>query len=195
MVIRQAMKLENIWHALPIEKVFEILNTRKEGLSQEEAKERLSLYGFNEIKKEKEKSILLLFLQQFNNPLILLLVVATLFSALIGEVLDAIVILVVVLASTGLGFIEEYRSEKAVHLLKKLTLPESHVIRDGNEISIPTREIVVGDIVVLRAGDRVPCCCNWFFSYRHVRNGKEKSNSKKASSCRDLRLYFRNMLK
>ncbi|MEM0076845.1 MAG: cation-translocating P-type ATPase [Thermoproteota archaeon] len=150
------MKLEYVWHALPIEKVFEILKTRKEGLTQEEAKERLSLYGFNEIEKEKEKSVLLLFVQQFNNPLILLLIVATLFSALIGEVLDAAVILVVVLASAGLGFVEEYRSEKAIQLLKKLTLPETHVIRNGKETSIPTREVVVGDIIILRSGDRVP---------------------------------------
>jgi Ca2+-transporting ATPase len=150
------MKLDHKWHALPIEKVFELLKTRREGLSQEEAKERLSLYGFNEIEKEKEKSIFLLFLQQFNNPLMLLLIAATLFSALIGEVLDAIVILVVVMASAGLGFVEEYRSEKAVQLLKKLTLPETHIIREGKEISVPTREVVIGDIVVLRAGDRVP---------------------------------------
>jgi Ca2+-transporting ATPase len=150
------MKLDHKWHALPIEKVFELLKTRREGLSQEEAKERLSLYGFNEIEKEKEKSFFLLFLQQFNNPLMLLLIAATLFSALIGEVLDAIVILVVVMASAGLGFVEEYRSEKAVQLLKKLTLPETHIIREGKEISVPTREVVIGDIVVLRAGDRVP---------------------------------------
>lgn len=150
------MKLEHSWHALSVEKVFEELKTRKEGLSQEEAKERISLYGFNEIEKKKEKSIILLFLQQFNNPLILLLVAATLFSAFIGEILDAVVILFVVVASAGLGFVEEYRSEKAAQLLRKLTLPETHVIREGKEISIPTREVVVGDIVVLRAGDRVP---------------------------------------
>ncbi len=127
-----------------------------EGLSEEEAKRRLELYGYNEVVREKKTRWIYLLLSQFKSPLILILIFATLLSFALGEFVDAVVILVILLASGLIGFYQEFRSEKAIELLKKLTEPTASVIRGGKELRVPSREIVPGDLVVLRAGDRVP---------------------------------------
>ncbi len=145
----------SIWHSLPIEEVFKLLDTSTNGLSEDEAKKRLEKYGPNVIEEEKHVSPLRLFINQFINPLIILLLAATGLSVLIGEVLDAITIIAIVLASTILGFVQEYKAEKAVEALKKLTSPTATVIRNGKEIEVKAAEIVPGDILVLTAGDRV----------------------------------------
>ncbi|MCX8189581.1 MAG: HAD-IC family P-type ATPase, partial [Nitrososphaeria archaeon] len=144
------------WHSLTTKEVFEKIGTTKEGLSEGEAKRRLTIYGFNEIIREKATPAWKIFIEQFKNILIILLIAATGFSLFIGEVLDAIVIFAIVIASAVLGFVQEYRSEKAVQLLKKLAAPSATVIREGREKVLSSREIVPGDIAVLRAGDRVP---------------------------------------
>lgn len=151
-----ALQSEIKWHSLKVDDVLEKLGTSMEGLSEEEAKRRLAVYGFNEIKREKATPAWRIFVEQFENILILLLIAATCFSLLIGEVLDAIVIFAIVIASAVLGFVQEYRSEKAVQLLKKLAAPSATVVREGREKVISSKDIVPGDIVVLRAGDRVP---------------------------------------
>ncbi len=143
------------WHSLPIEKVFELLGSSPEGLSEEEARRRLEKYGPNVIEEEKRTSPLRLFIDQFINPLILLLLAATALSLAIGEVLDAATIIAIVVASTVLGFFQEYRAEKAVEALKKMTAPTARVIREGSEKTIPAAEVVPGDMLVLSAGDRV----------------------------------------
>jgi len=144
------------WYALDIEEVLKKIGSSREGLSEEEAKRRLEVYGYNEIKREKGIPSWKIFIEQFKNILIIFLIAATIFSLFIGEVLDAIVIFAIVLASALLGFVQEYRSEKAIQLLKKLTALSSTVIRDGKEKVLSSKEIVPGDIAVLRAGDRVP---------------------------------------
>lgn len=143
------------WHSLPIEEVFKILDTSARGLPEEEAEKRLEKYGPNVIEEEKRVSPLRLFVNQFINPLILLLLAATGLSVLIGEILDAITIIAIVLASTVIGFVQEFRAEKAVEALKKLTSPTATVIRGGRETVVKAAEIVPGDILVLTAGDRV----------------------------------------
>lgn len=144
------------WHAVSKEDVFREVSSSLEGLSEEEAKERLLKYGLNEIKKEKTTSPLKIFAEQFNNVLIILLLAATVLSLLVGEILDALVIFVIVVASAGLGFVQEYRSEKAIQFLQKLAAPAATVIRGGKEKAVSSKDVVPGDIVVLRAGDRVP---------------------------------------
>jgi len=143
------------WHSLPIEKVFELLGSSPEGLSEEEARRRLERYGPNVIEEEKRRSPVRLFIDQFINPLILLLLAATALSLAIGEVLDAATIIAIVVASTVLGFFQEYRAEKAVEALKKMTAPTARVIREGSEKTISAAEVVPGDVLVLAAGDRV----------------------------------------
>ncbi|MEM3578219.1 MAG: cation-translocating P-type ATPase [Candidatus Bathyarchaeia archaeon] len=144
------------WHAMEIEETLKILNTKETGLSQEEAQKRLAEYGPNELKKEKGISPIRLFLEQFADILIIILLIATGLSIYLGEITDAIVIIAIVLACAILGFVEEYRSEKALEALKKMTAPTAMVLRDGKEVKVQASEIVPGDIILLYTGDKVP---------------------------------------
>ena len=144
------------WHAMSLEKTFEVLNTKENGLSQEEVQRRLQEYGPNELKKEKGISPIRLFLEQFADILIIILLIATGLSIYLGEITDAIVIIAIVLACAILGFVEEYRSEKALEALKKMTAPTAMVLRDGKEVKVQASEIVPGDIILLYTGDKVP---------------------------------------
>lgn len=141
---------------MDVEAIYKELNSSYNGLSNEEAKRRLNIYGLNELKQEKKISPLSIFLNQFKNFLIIILLIATAISFVIGEVVDAIIILIIVFLCAFLGFIQEYRSEKAVEALKKLASPEAKVVRDGKEIKIPAAELVPGDIILLEVGDKVP---------------------------------------
>ncbi len=144
------------WHTLEPDAVLQNIGSNRDGLSEQEVKGRREKYGINEIRREKKISPLKLFIEQFENILIILLLAATAFSLLVGEVLDAVVIFAIVIASAGLGFIEEFRSENAVQLLKQLAAPTVTLIREGKEQVVPSSDIVPGDIVVLRVGDKVP---------------------------------------
>ncbi|MBS7632596.1 HAD-IC family P-type ATPase, partial [Candidatus Bathyarchaeota archaeon] len=144
------------WHAMKAEETIKELGSNETGLSQEEAKKRLLQYGPNELQKGKGKSRIRMFLEQFTDILIIILLAATAFSVLIGEVIDAVAIMAIVLATATLGFVEEYRSEKAVEALKKMTAPTATVLRDGKEVRIAASEIVPGDIILLYTGDKVP---------------------------------------
>ena len=144
------------WHALAIDEILRSLKTTLNGLTDREASERLAIYGPNELRKEKGRSKIGIFVEQFKNVLIIILLIATGLSIVIGEVLDAVLILTIVLASAVLGAFQEYRAERALEALRKLTAPEASVIRSGKEKRIPAREVVPGDILVLTAGDKVP---------------------------------------
>ncbi|MEM3631106.1 MAG: cation-translocating P-type ATPase, partial [Nitrososphaerota archaeon] len=113
-------------------------------------------YGPNEITKEKKRPLILAFIDQFKSFLIIILLIAVGISLLLGEILDAITILAIVIASAILGFFEEYRSEKALEMLKKLAAPVATVIRNEKEYVVKANEIVPGDIIVLKVGDKVP---------------------------------------
>jgi len=141
---------------MEIEEAFKTLNAKVTGLTQEEVQTRLSQYGTNELRKEKRASPLRLFVEQFKDILIIILLVATGLSLYLGEIIDAVVIIAIVFACAILGFVEEYRSEKALEALKKMTAPVGTVLRDGREIKVPTSEIVPGDIILLYTGDKVP---------------------------------------
>ena len=156
------------WHARSAEEVLEGLGVSREGLSTQEAVERLKKYGPNEIKEAKRRTALQMFLGEFKDVFILLLIAATIFSAIIGyyEMLqggefmesfaDVITISAIVVLCATTGFVQEYRAEKAVEALKKLAAPKARVIRDGKEIIIPASEVVPGDVLALEAGDQVP---------------------------------------
>jgi len=144
------------WHAKEIQETLQTLNTKDTGLSQEEAQKRLMEYGPNELKKEKGKSRIKLFLEQFADILIVILLIATGLSLVLGEIYDAIIILAIVIASAVLGFTQEYRSEKAIEALKKMTAPTAMVLRDGREVKVQASEIVPGDVILLYTGDKVP---------------------------------------
>ncbi|XES77422.1 MAG: cation-translocating P-type ATPase [Candidatus Bathyarchaeia archaeon] len=142
-------------HALKTEEAMQELNVTENGLTSEEATKRLATYGPNELTKEKKTSPIKLFLGQFTDVLMIILLVATGLSIVIGETVDAIIILIIVIASATLGFTQEYRSEKAVEALKKMTAPSAIVLRDGKETKIPASQIVPGDILLVYTGDKV----------------------------------------
>ena len=144
------------WHAMEIEETLQKLNSKETGLSQEEVQKRLVEFGPNELKKEKGTSPLKLFLEQFEDILIIILLIATGLSLLLQEYVDALVIVAIVVACAVLGFVEEFRSEKALEALKKMTAPTAMVLRDGKEVKIQTSEIVPGDIILLYTGDKIP---------------------------------------
>ncbi|MEM2495230.1 MAG: cation-transporting P-type ATPase, partial [Nitrososphaerota archaeon] len=121
------------WHAISGEETLKILGSNINGLSLEEAKERLIKYGPNEIIEEKKRPLILAFLDQFKNILIIILLIAVGISLLLGEIFDAITILAIIIASAVLGFYQEYRAEKALEMLKKLAAPVATVIRNGKE--------------------------------------------------------------
>jgi len=124
------------------------------GLSQNEIQQRLEVYGFNELDQSEESSPLMLLIGQFRNVMILVLLGAAALSGVVGEFLDAVIILVIVLFSALLGFVQEYRAERAVDALRRMLSPTTRVLRDGCQIEIPSIQLVPGDIVLLEAGDR-----------------------------------------
>ncbi len=144
------------WYAMPVEAVLKQLDTSENGLSRAEAARRLEQYGPNTLKEEKKISPWEILFGQFKNFLIILLIAATVISLFLGETLDAIVIFAIVIASALLGFYQEFRAEKAMEALKAMSSPTASVIRDGEEVEIPSADVVPGDIMVLTAGDRMP---------------------------------------
>jgi Ca2+-transporting ATPase len=151
------------WHAMEIEESLKELGAEESGLSSEEAKKRLQQYGLNELKKEKGKSPIKLFLEQFTNILVIILLFAMGLSIIVGlqsphpesEISDALVILAIIMAVAVLGFTQEYKAEKALEALKKMTTPTAVVLRDGKEVQIPTQEVVPGDVLLLFTGDKI----------------------------------------
>ena len=139
-----------------IEEIFKQYSTQIEGLSETEANNRLNKYGPNKLKSQKKDSPLKLFLSQFLDVLIFMLIIAAIASYLIGNHLDAVVIVIVVIINSIIGFIQEYRAENAMEKLKSLVSTDAHVKRDGNLKKIPGENLTVGDIVILEEGDKVP---------------------------------------
>lgn len=152
---------KKLWHTLSPEWIIEELSTsRHEGLTSELATERLSKYGKNELEEKKGRTPLRILLSQFNDFMIWILIAAAFISgALIRELTDTIVILVVIIINSIMGFVQEYKAEKAIQALKELASPASRVLRDGKEQEISSNLIVPGDIIKLVSGDLVPADC------------------------------------
>ncbi len=135
------------------------MKTEFNGLSKEQARKNQLRYGFNELAKGKKASLFKIFLGQFKDVLTLTLIAAMAVSAFLGEYSDAITVMIIVLMNGILGFVQEYKTEKSLEALSKLSAPMAVVIRDGEQISIPSREVTVGDVIVLEAGDRISADC------------------------------------
>ena len=152
---------EKEWACIPPQEALRLLGTNTDGLSEEEAKRRLQEYGPNRLIEKPRKSPFTLFLEQFKSILVVILLIAASVSAYLaiaeGEpLMDTYVILVILILNAVLGFVQEYRAEKAVEALKKLINPRSIVVRSGEERSIDSSLLVPGDVLKLEAGDRVP---------------------------------------
>lgn len=142
------------WYDLELDKVTQDVNV-EQGLTTAQAKENLEKYGHNKLKEEKKRSILLLFADQFKDVMIIILILAALISGWLGETIDAVIILAIVVVNAILGVYQEFKAENALKALQDLSAPTSHVIRNGVEVAIPSEELTLGDLVVLEAGDLV----------------------------------------
>ena len=144
------------WERMNVKDVLNTLKTSFDGLSIDEARLRQEKYGKNELVEEEKDGPIKLFLMQFMDILIILLILAAIAAYFVGDELDAVVILAVVILNACIGFIQEYRAEKAMEKLKGLISSEAVVIRDGQTMEIPTSELTPGDLVVIEEGDNIP---------------------------------------
>ena len=144
------------WHTLTRDEAYEGLNSTPNGLSPAEAAQRLQENGPNELQAARRVSPWEILLDQFKNVLILILLGATVISLFLEHGVESMVIAIIVLFAVGLGFIQEYRAERAIEALRQMAAPTATVLRDGAESKVPAREVVPGDVILLRTGDRVP---------------------------------------
>jgi Ca2+-transporting ATPase len=144
------------WHQKNIEENYEMLESSSNGLSYDEAVKRLQKYGPNELKEVKKKTLFMMFLDQFKDFMILVLIAAAVISGIIGEIADTVAIVVIVVLNAIIGFVQEYRAEKAMKALKEMAAPNALVLRDSKTTSVPASELVTGDIVLFEAGRIVP---------------------------------------
>ncbi len=144
------------WHLQDIDEVVKQTQSSNKGLSGAEAIIRLERYGPNEIAIANKRSVLIMFLSQFKDFMILVLIAAALISGFLGDLTDTIVIIVLVVLNAIIGFVQEYRAEKAMDSLKKMTLTNSLVVRDNVTTTVSSTVIVPGDMILLKAGNLVP---------------------------------------
>ncbi|MDH3311830.1 MAG: cation-transporting P-type ATPase [Nitrosopumilus sp.] len=145
------------WHSLSAQKIAEILQTDpKQGLDLSEATNRLQKFGENTLSVKKEQSPAISFLLQFKQPLVLILIIAGTITAMLQEFVDTGVIFGVVVANAVIGFIQEHKAGKAIQALAQMVKSENIVVRNGEKIRVFSKEIVLGDVVQLRSGDKIP---------------------------------------
>lgn len=144
------------WHLLSIKEVFESLSSTLNGLTESEAKKRLEAQGLNELEEAKKKSYLAMVLDQILNPLVLVLLVASVITFFLREFTDTLIIVVIVILNTVIGFFQEFKAEKAMEELRSYAPQKAKVLRDGQLKILDAKYIVAGDVVVLSAGDIAP---------------------------------------
>lgn len=144
------------WHCLDIKEIFELTGSSINGLSREKAAMNLAEFGLNELQEKKKKPAWLLFLAQFSDFMILVLLAAAIIAGIAGDITDTIIILIIVVLNAIVGFVQEYKAEKAMEALKKIAAFQAQVIRNGETFTISAAELVPGDLVLLEAGNVVP---------------------------------------
>jgi P-type Ca2+ transporter type 2C len=147
---------ENSYYTLSEKESLAKLKTSLKGITNHEAENRLHKYGYNELKSDHHISPIKIFLEQFSSPLIWILIFALAVSIFLNEVTDAVVIGIIVVLNAILGFVQEYKAEKAIEALQKLASLKARVLREGKEVKINSKLLVPGDIIILEAGDKIP---------------------------------------
>jgi len=145
-----------MYHSKKIEDVFKELKTSKKGLTEDEAKRRLFIEGLNEIKEKKKINPVKIFLSQFNNFIVYILIAALIISVFLGESIDALVIAIILVLMAISGFVMEFRAEKAIEALRKMASLKARVIRDGKDQVIDALNLVPGDIIIIETGEKIP---------------------------------------
>ncbi|MCX8074691.1 MAG: cation-translocating P-type ATPase [Clostridia bacterium] len=147
----------NNWHVLDYEKVAKTLNTSiKSGLNHDEVSKRLKRYGYNVLERAKKKNIILRFINQFKDFMVLILLASSLISFFLGEITDGAIIFFIIFTNALIGLIQEGKAEKSIESLQKMSKPKCKVIRDSKIEVIASENLVIGDIVILETGDQVP---------------------------------------
>ena len=144
-----------MYYQKEVKHVLKELESSENGLSEKEAKKRLEKYGRNVIERKYKIHPIQIFFKQFLDPLVIILIIATVITFIFKEFLDSIVILAILLLNAILGFVQEYRAEKSIELLRKLNTPSSKVIRDGKIKTISSELLVPGDVIVFETGDKI----------------------------------------
>ncbi len=147
------------YYTLSAEMAMNELNTSPSGLSDEEAKARLGQHGLNELREAKKISPIMIFFSQFHNFLVWILLIAVGISAAIGDYVESIVITVIIILNAVIGFLQEYRAEKAIEALKRLAGLKADVIRNGERKQVDSKELVPGDIIIIETGDKISADC------------------------------------
>jgi Ca2+-transporting ATPase len=154
--VKREQGKEEAWHALTAEDVLRHLEVREEGLSAEQAARRLAHYGQNQLLEAPRPTFWHMLWEQLNNFVVILLIVASIISALLGDYVEAAAIMAIVVLNAVLGIVQEQRAEEALAALKRLAAPDAQVLRDGRRQVVPARDLVPGDIVFLEAGNYIP---------------------------------------
>ncbi|MFZ1311463.1 MAG: HAD-IC family P-type ATPase, partial [Chitinophagaceae bacterium] len=144
------------WHCLTSKEIFNLTGSSMNGLTREKAALNLAEFGLNELQEKKKKPAWLLFLAQFSDFMILVLLAAAIIAGIAGDITDTIIILIIVVLNAIVGFVQEYKAEKAMEALKKIAAFQAQVIRNGETFTISAAELVPGDLVLLEAGNVVP---------------------------------------
>lgn len=144
------------WYAKSTEEIFKETGSSQQGFSEEAAQQKLTEYGPNELQEAVQRSALSIFLSQFVDVMILVLIAAAIISGLIGDLKDTLVIAVIIVLNAIVGFVQEYRAEKAMQSLKKIAAPTATVFRNNVTQSIPAAQLVPGDVVLIEAGNIIP---------------------------------------
>ncbi len=154
------------WHLLSISEIAELLNSTPTGIDNSIASERLTEYGKNEIEDTKKKTVWQIILHQLSDFMILILIVVAIVSGFLGDLTDTFIILAIIIINATVGFIQEYRSEKAMEALKNMVPSYARVIREGNTLEITAAELVPGDVVLLEAGNIIPADIRFFETHQ-----------------------------
>ena len=154
------------WHLLSITEIAELLKSTPSGISNSIALQRLSEYGKNEIEDKRKKTILQMVLHQLTDFMILVLIVVAIVSGILGDLTDTIIILAIIVINAAVGFIQEYRSEKAMEALKNMAPSFARVVREGSTLEITATELVPGDVVLLEAGNIIPADIRFFETHQ-----------------------------
>ena len=145
-----------MWHHTTIDEAFQKAASTRTGLAPDEVQRRLQQYGSNSLQEKKRHPGWVIFLLQFKDFMIVVLVLAAVISGLIGDITDTIIILIIVLLNAVIGFLQEFNAERAMEALKKMSTVHASVIRNGNHMNVPSTELVPGDVVSLEAGNVIP---------------------------------------
>ncbi|MFV8337734.1 cation-translocating P-type ATPase [Flavobacterium sp. LB3P21] len=154
------------WHLLPLSEITQLLNTTPSGIDDITASERLCEHGKNQIEDKKKKTVVQMVLSQLSDFMILILIAAAIISGIIGDLTDTIIILAIIIINAVVGFIQEYRAEKAMEALKNMAANHARILREGKTIDLPASDIVPGDVVVLEAGNVIPADVRFFETHQ-----------------------------